>query len=215
MAILKRRHSLANRLLLCAGTTGLVKGRGGAAVVFLLRSALMLTLALSLALSSSVMAQRGAELNRLKAAFIFQFTNFVEWPDDAFENDSSPFVIGVVGNDAVRDILETAVQQKLIAGRKPSVRSFSSTSDLSSCQIIFVDKSEARNASDIVDRHMDRPILMISDSDRFTKLGGVIRLYQERSKLRIEINIDAAERANLKISSKLLSLSRVVHDNGS
>lgn len=210
MAILKRRHSSANRLLLC-------EGHRGAAVAFVLRSALMLALALalSLVLSSAVMAQRGAELNRLKAAFIFQFTNFVEWPEGTFEDNSSPFVIGVVGNDTVKDIIESAVRRKLIAGRKVSVRSFSGASDMSSCQIIFVDKSEGRSTLDIVDRYMDQPILTISDSDRFTKLGGIIRLYQEASKLRIEINIDAAERAKLKISSKLLSLGRVVHDNDS
>ena len=210
MAILKRRHSSANRPLLR-------EGRRSAAVAFLMRSALMLmlSLALSLALSSSAMAQRGAELNRLKAAFIFQFTNFVEWPDDAFKDESSPFVIGVVGNDTVRDILERAVQPKTVAGRKVSVRSVSSASDLSSFQIVFVDESVARDAPDIVDRYMDKPMLTISDSDRFTDQGGIIRLYRESSKLRIEINIDAAERANLKISSKLLSLGRVVHDDDS
>lgn len=210
MAILKHGHSSANRPL--------PRGkRRSAAAGFVLRSTLMLMLSVVLTLASppSAKAQRGAELNRLKAAFVFQFTNFVEWPDDAFEDDSSPFLIGVVGNDAVRDILETAVREKLIAGRKPSVRSFSSTGDLSSCQIIFVDESEARNASDIIVRHVDKPILTISDSDSFTKVGGVIRLYRKSSKLRIEINIDAAERADLKISSKLLSLSQVVHDDES
>ena len=210
MAILEHRHSSANRPLLR-------EGRRGAAAAFLMRSVLMLmlSLALSLALSSSAMAQRGAELNRLKAAFIFQFTNFVDWPDDTFEDDSSPFVIGIVGNDAVKDILEMAVKQKLIGGRRPIVRSFSSSSDLSSCQIVFVDESEERSASDIVDRYMEQPILTISDSDDFATEGGVIRLYRESSKLRIEINIDAAERAKLKISSKLLSLGRVIHDDDS
>ena len=62
---------------------------------------------------------------------------------------------------------------------------------------------------------MDRPILTISDTDSFTKEGGVIRLYQQASKLRIEINVDAAERAKLKISSKLLSLGRIVRDGDS
>ncbi len=210
MAILRRTHNKANRPLLSGR-------RRSAAAAFLLRSGMMLMLSvvLTLALSPSAKAQRGAELNRLKAAFVFQFTNFVEWPDDAFEDDSSPFLIGIVGNDAVRDILAANVREKLVGGRKLIVRSFSSSSDLSSCQMIFVDDSEARSTSDIVDRYMDTPILTISDSDSFTKVGGVIRLYREASKLRIEINIDAAERADLKISSKLLSLSRVVHDDES
>ena len=147
MAILRHIRRSANRPLRR-------EGRRGAAVAFLLRSALMLmlSLALSLILSSSATAQRGAELDRLKAAFIFQFTNFVEWPDDAFEDESSPFVIGIVGNDAVKNILEAAVRDKLIGGRKARVRSFSSTSDLSSCQIVLVDESEARRAPDSVDR---------------------------------------------------------------
>ena len=210
MAILRRRHSSASRPL-----PG--ERRRGAAVAFVLRSVLMvmLSVVLILAFSPSAKAQRGAELNRLKAAFIFQFTNFVEWPEGTFEDNSSPFVIGVVGNDTVKDIIESAVQRKLIAGRKVSVRSFSSTGDMSSCHIIFVDESEGRNAPDIVDRHMDRPILTISDTDSFTKEGGVIRLYQQANKLRIEINVDAAERAKLKISSKLLSLSRLVRDGDS
>ena len=123
MAILGRTRSKANRPLL--------RGRRrSAAAAFLLRSGtmLMLSVVLTLALSPSAKAQRGAELNRLKAAFVFQFTNFVEWPDDAFEDDSSPFLIGVVGNDAVRDILAANVREKLVGGRKPIVRSFSFSS---------------------------------------------------------------------------------------
>ncbi len=106
MAILGRRHSSANRPL-----PG--ERRRGAAVAFVPRSALMLMLsvALTLAFSPSAQAQRGAELNRLKAAFIFQFTNFVEWPEDTFEDDSSPFVICVVGNDIVKEIIEWAVEE--------------------------------------------------------------------------------------------------------
>ncbi len=208
MAILGRRHSSANRPLPR-------ERRRGAVVTFSMRAALVLSVVLTLTLSQSAQAQRGAELNKLKAAFIFQFTNFVEWPADAFENNSSTFVIGVMGNDTVKDIIESAVKGKTISGRKVSVQSVSSTSDLSSFQIVFVDNSERRSVPDLVDRYMDHPILTIGDSDSFTKEGGVIRLYRQGSKLRIEINIDAAERAKLKISSKLLSLGRVVHDEES
>ncbi len=206
MAILRRIHNEASR----SRERG---GRRSEAVAFVLRFAIIsvVSLALTLALSSTATAQRGAKINRLKAAFLYQFTNFVEWPDDAFEDEKAPFTICIVGNDELKDALETAVRSKFIAGRTPIVQSHSSSSDLSSCQIVFVDESERRRASDIVDRYMDRPILTVGDSDDFTKVGGIIRLYQQGSKLRIEINIDAAKRAGLKISSKLLSLGRVVH----
>lgn len=190
-------------------------GRRSEMAVFVLRSVLILiaSIGLVMLLSPAAKAQRGADINELVAAFVYQFTNFVEWPEDAFESADSPYIIGVIGNDKVEKGLELAVRRKSVAGRRLLIQSFDAADDLSSCQIVFIADSEKQSVADIVDRYMDKPILTVGDSDEFTKVGGIIRLYEEANKLRIEINIDAAERANLKISSKLLGLGRIVRDN--
>ena len=85
----------------------------------------------------------------------------------------------------------------------------------SKCQIMFIDESMSRDAPDLIDDAENNAVLTVGDSSDFTKNGGMIRLYPQASKLRIEVNIDAAERANLKISSKLLGVATVVHDDRS
>ena len=210
MAILRNFHSRSARLF----PAGMWRSDAGA---FFARSALLLflSLGLTLAISTTALAQREAEINKLKAAFIYQFANFVEWPEDTFESDNEPFVICIVGNDEIREVLRAAVRGKSVGNHPVRVQTSGGSGDLSNCQIAFIDESERRNTPDLIDRYMDQPILTVGDSEDFTKIGGIIHLYPQASKLRIEINVDAAKRAGLKISSKLLRLATVVHDDRS
>ena len=207
MAVLGTLHSLSKRLFPA-------KLRGREAGGFCLRSLVLLVLSvvLTLAVSTPAVAQREAEINKLKAAFIFQFANFVEWPEEALGDDGDPFVICIVGNESLGEILKGAVRGKSVRGREVEIRTMDGSSDLTSCQIMFVDDEDRRDVPRVIDEYATQPVLTVGDSDDFTSEGGIIRLYPEASKLRIEINIDAAERAGLKISSKLLSLAKVVED---
>lgn len=180
----------------------------------LLRLAVATAIAcLAIASSAGRANAQGAEPNELKAAFVFQFANFVEWPEEAFSEPDEPFTICVVGNERVAQILRGAVAQRTVAGRPVQVLSDMPADEESKCRIVFFDKDEVDGLQEHVDALKELPVLTVSDADDFTRKGGVIRLYEERNRLRIEVNVDAAERAGLTISSKLLSLSRVVHDD--
>lgn len=187
--------------------SALVRGpwRRGAA------AALVAALLWTLCIAQPATAQRGAELDELKAAFVYQFGNFVQWPNDAFESPEAPLVICIVGNDAMADMLTQSTRNKTLNGHPIHVVKVDPGDKLPASHIVFLDASEYRQSQDLLDKLDAQPVLTVGDDDDFIRDGGVIRLYKQGSKLRIEINVEAADRAGLKISSKLLSLARVVH----
>lgn len=206
MEILRLGHKALSKLL---PSFRAKNGVAGPVATFILM--LAASLALTLFLSTTAMAQRGAEINKLKAAFLYQFANFVEWPEETFENDGDPFIICIVGNENLKETLEKAVKGRTINERVIEVKS-ATVAAMPVCHIAFVDESQNRNAGEVIEILRDRPVLTVGDSKDFTRLGGVIRLFERSSRLRLEINVDAAARAKLKISSKLLSLADIVHD---
>lgn len=149
----------------------------------------------------------------VKAAFVYQFANFVEWPENSFENSNSPLKIGVVGDDEL-----LAALRKIVAGKKIGRRSVEivtngfSGDDFHDCHILFIGANDQESLSAYIEQRDDLTVLAVSDSPNFTRDGGIIRLYGADKKIGIEINIDAAKRAKLHISSKLLRLATVVHD---
>lgn len=151
----------------------------------------------------------------VKAAFVYQFANFVEWPETSFENRNSTLKIGVVGDEEL-----LAALRKIVVGKKIGQRSIEIITNgllednFKECHILFIGTNDQKSLSTYIERRDALPVLAVSDSPSFTKNGGIIRLFGADKKIRIEINIDAAERAQLRISSKLLRLATVVHDMG-
>jgi hypothetical protein len=145
---------------------------------------------------------------QVKAACIYNFTKFVEWPPEAFSNPSSPFVIGVIGDDPFNGELQRAVQDKDVCGRKFVVRHLRNADEARSCQILFISRSERKSIGDILAAVSTLPVLTISETDRFVQSGGIINFLLEQNKVRFEINAAAAKKAGLKVSSKLLDLGR-------
>lgn len=146
---------------------------------------------------------------QIKAAFIYNFVQFVEWPQNAFASDSSPITIGVVGGNPFGDVLERAVAGKVIGGRSLAVQYFADARDLGPCQVLFVNSSDTGFMHAIHEKLKGKDVLSIGESDQFPWTGGIIRFYDEDNKVRFEINLDAATEAHLKISSKLLRLARI------
>lgn len=149
---------------------------------------------------------------QVKMAFLFNFARFVEWPEDAFADARSPLVLGILGDDPFGSDLET-IRGKTVNGRKLIINKFKDVDDIRVCHILFVSNSEKNRLPRILAFLRQSKILSVGDTKKFAQKGGVINLVVENNKVGFEINVDAGKRAGLRISSKLLSLARIVHDS--
>ncbi len=151
---------------------------------------------------------------QLKAAFLFNFAKFIDWPDKSFATPQSPFMLCVIGQDPFGGALDEYLA-KTMDGRTVQVAHFPSASVVSGvrhCQITFVSASEKLHFRDVVESLKGTSGLLVGDADGFVAAGGMIEFTLEDNHIRFAINPDAAERANLKLSSKLLALAKIVHD---
>jgi hypothetical protein len=147
----------------------------------------------------------------VKAAFIYNFIKFIEWPDESAKKQPQPLNIYVLGTNPFGDAL-TVLQGKQVRGRTININQTNSVRGLMNYHILFISSSEKRHIQEILRAIKGLNILTMGDTDGFAQKGIVINLYTEGQKVRFEINLDAAKRANLTISSRLLSLAKVVRD---
>ena len=146
---------------------------------------------------------------QIKAAFLYNFVKFVEWPDEALPDPSAPIALCVLGEDPFGVALES-INGKTVKGRQLVIKRFVGLQDLEVCRILFISSSEEGRLAQIFGSLKNSSILTVGEMERFIQLGGIISFTMESNKIRFEINADAAERAGLKISSKLLNLAKVV-----
>jgi hypothetical protein len=151
---------------------------------------------------------------QIKAACIYNFVQFVNWPDDAFSDPRQPIVLGVYGpDDPFQGTLEQIVKDKQVNGRHLEVRHPARIEDLHTAQLVFVPQAESAATTPIRDKLAGAPVLMVGESDDFLTAGGMIRFFLEQNKMRFEVNVEAAEQARLRISAKLLKLARIFKRN--
>ena len=144
----------------------------------------------------------------VKAAFLYNFAKFIEWPAETFSSPNAPFTLGVFGENPFGDDLERTVKNRAVNGRPFAVKQINSLSELKNCQILFISSSERRRFNEILKALDNASVLTVSDTERFIQAGGMINFFMENNKVRFEINDQAAKRAGLRISSKLLNLAR-------
>ncbi len=176
----------------------------------LVRSLLLVTL---FAASTRATAEGDNQEHVVKAAFIYNFAKFVDWPNGALERPDSPIVIGIVGKDPFGQTIDRAIQGKSIGGRGLVVKRFAWDADLKGCQILFIGTSEKGKFGQLAGILKGAPVLTIGESPGFAGHFGIINFIMEDGRVRFEINADAAKRARLNVSSKLLSLAKVVPDS--
>lgn len=144
----------------------------------------------------------------VRAAFLLNFSKFVEWPEAA---PRARFTIGILGDEAVAEALHGLVAGKSVGGQLLAARRVGANDNLAELQILFVGTSESARLADVLRRANGGSVLTVSDLDRFCQQGGTIEFRSERDRIRFDINLDQAERAGLVINSKLLALARIVH----
>ena len=146
---------------------------------------------------------------QIKAAFLYNFTKFVQWPSDRFPGATEPIVIGVLGDNAICDELEKIVRDRLVNGRSISVVPLRSIDDLGSVHVLFVGAGQERRFGAVAPARL-AGVLTVGESDEFAAKAGMMNFTMTADKVRFEINADSAERAGLKISAQLLKLAAVV-----
>jgi hypothetical protein len=151
-----------------------------------------------------------ADEYRVKAAFLYNFARFVTWPSQTFKNTTDPMVICVLGKDDFGESLTQAVSGNTVEGRPFGVRRIADSRQAGGCQILFISSSERKHLADIFAALPARAVLTVGETDSFTSEGGIVNLKMEEGRVRIQINLAAAEVGHLSISAKLLSLAQIV-----
>jgi YfiR/HmsC-like len=173
---------------------------------------LYLVIPLTILHGSVSRAQTEKEIEyRFKAVYILNFFQFVEWPDSAFENGQSPIVLAVLGDDPFGKILDETVQSEKIGSRSIVVKRFHGLNELGPCQALFISSSEKGTVQTILNRIDDHPVLTISDIEDFGDQGGDIGFYFDNNKIRFAINVQALKQSDLRVSSKLLRLAKIIN----
>lgn len=146
---------------------------------------------------------------KVKAVFLFHFAQFVEWPEESFTRPDEPMVIGVLGADPFGQYLDDVVSGESIKGHPLQVERFGRLEEIDKCHILFVSTEGLGQLRTVLRELEPRATLTVGDNPAFIRAGGMIRFFSEDSKIRLQINPEAARSSGLMISSKLLRLADI------
>jgi hypothetical protein len=165
----------------------------------------------ALALSGATALAQDVTEPSLKAAFIYNFAKFTEWPADMLAT-AAPFNACVLGDAATGDALERSVKGRQLAGHAISVQRVVADAPLKSCHLLYISGLKTAQVVGVVEALKGAPVLTISDMEEFTRLGGIVHVFVENGKMRFDLNLELAKRARLLLSSKLVMLAAHVND---
>jgi YfiR/HmsC-like len=173
---------------------------------------LALAIAAGLWLSTQMVAAQGAEPSeqQVKAAFLVNFPKYVEWPPECFAKTNEPIVLAILGDARLEDELSKMVNGKTINGHPLKVKRMVEAESAGACHLLFIGASAQPQWPKILENLSQTSVLTVGDSDEFLKAGGMIRLARRDRKIRLEVDLQAAQAARLQISSKLLAVADVV-----
>jgi hypothetical protein len=153
--------------------------------------------------------------HQVKAAFLYKFLGFVEWPPQSFERAESPLVIGVLGSDALADELVATVIERTVRGHPLEVRKLKRGDSLAELHVLFVGRSDSATLPGLLSPTKGRPLLTVTESDEALAQGSTINFVVVDNKVRFDVALGSAEQRSLKISSRLLAVARKVLPNPS
>jgi len=147
---------------------------------------------------------------QVKAAFLYNFAKFVEWPAGTFATSGQPIAICIAGQNPFGSTLEGMVRDKTVGDRTFVVRRLADPQSAGPCQILFIGGGERKRSRPWLEQTKNAAILSVGESDDFTASGGVVNFKLDGTRVRIQVCLEAADRAKLRISSKLLSLAEII-----
>lgn len=152
-----------------------------------------------------------ATRNQVEAIFLYNFTQFVEWPPSAFPAGDAPFIIGIFGRNPFSSYLEEAIRNEMMNGHHIVIQQYKSLDSIRNCHMLFIGSKEEKQVRAIVTSLKGNSILTVSNNKRFATLGGMIRFFNVKNKIKFQVNLSAVKKANLSISSKLLRLAYIAN----
>jgi uncharacterized protein DUF4154 len=147
---------------------------------------------------------------QVKAAFLFHFAQFVDWPEETFKDASSPLIYCTIGDDPFQGAWDASLRGKTLGTRAFRVQHFKQPQDIHGCQVLFIGAGEKKHLPAILAGVKGSSVLTVGESEHFVQEGGMIGFLVEENKIRFEINLETAQKAKLRISSRLLALAKTV-----
>jgi len=169
----------------------------------------IILLLIGMSLTAQTTSVSSAEV---KAAFLYNFATFSEWPAEAFANPNSPFTIGVLGENPFGTALNEIVLNETKGGRPLTIKYFSQIEDVKDCQILFINLQKPSAQIQALEALKKQNVLTVGDTPDFVSKGGMIRFFVENNKLRFQVNLSAIKESNITLSSKLLRLAEIFNN---
>lgn len=185
--------------------------RTGAGCIRQLVLAVLFTALAVLVPRSSAADAAAVSENKARALFLANFVKYVDWPPEALGASNAPVVIGLVGKCDLEDELKALAKTTVVAGHPLTVTRIEADADFSGFHIIFIPAVEIKKMGSLLNNPKGTNALTVSDDERFVSAGGMIALLRRDSRIRPQVGLAAVERGGLKLSSKLLAVSDVVH----
>ena len=156
-----------------------------------------------------VLAADSSRPYQIKAAFIFNFAQFTQWPEEAFADKETPLVIGILGRDPFGQILEDTVRNEIVQGRRLVVERYKRVAEIKTCHILYIGDSEENRLENIGAALKSKPVLTVTEIENAAARGIIIELMTTQNRIRFRINLEVARAANLTLSSKLLRAGEI------
>ncbi|HYL93470.1 MAG TPA: YfiR family protein [Alphaproteobacteria bacterium] len=162
------------------------------------------------ALFTAPLLAQSATADQVKAAYLFNFAKFIEWPAGVFDKADAPMRFCTLGRSPAADELDSTVRGKSINGHTIQVKHLRGPEEIKGCHLVFLAVSASKQQQKLLQTAQGSPVLLVAETPGFARAGGTIDFIWEDGRLLFEVNVNAAEGVHLKISSKLLALARIV-----
>lgn len=149
----------------------------------------------------------------LKGAMLYNLMHFVEWPVSAYSSSQAPTVLCILGRDPFGNSLTSLVSDKLVDGRPVQIRLLKDMNGTRACHVLYISSSERKHVVEILSNLKGANVLTVGEMSQFATRGGMVQFSLYEKRIRLDINLDAANRAGVKISSRLLAIARIVKSN--
>lgn len=171
---------------------------------------IVVTILIALGLTAGAGAENLPTEYQVKAAYLYNFAKFVEWPSDAFSDAKAPFVLGILGEDPFGNAFDS-VRDKPVKGRIFVVKKFHDVRTITACHILFVSASEKGRWHPIFKALQHKQVLLVGDAEGFARAGGTVNFVIVNKTVSLEVNVDIAARDGLTFNSRILNMARIVH----